>query len=303
MAMAIQKEHLGHAGINPQVSLQRYYFLLILYTKLLQAILNHMEARCWTEPGQNTRSTSGFYNRGSQLFSRVKAARATKSDKTLATFLEQLNSDIMSSCRELRNEQAAELDAGTPYGPEDIQRAATPSSTTSSSTSSEDSEKSTDTPTEIEASLPDGVVLSPVFFVQDSRSPSNIRHSTTPSSTTSSRTSSEDSEESTVTPTVIETSLQDDVVPSPGLSVPTSRPLPQPLQTKQSVYRYTTMLYEYATSAKKPEPIYKKEWVSINLWRCVAVFDGTLGVGEAQSFREAKHIASQKICQTLNTVD
>ncbi|KAF2647749.1 hypothetical protein K491DRAFT_685269 [Lophiostoma macrostomum CBS 122681] len=215
MAMAIQKEHLGHAGINPQ------------------AILNHMEARCWTEPGQNTRSTSGFYNRGSQLFSRVKAARATKSDKTLATFLEQLNSAIMSSCRELRNEQAAELDAGTPYGPEDIQRAATPSSTTSSSTSSEDSEKSTDTPTEIEASLPDGVVLSPVFFVQDSRSPSNIRHSTTPSSTTSSRTSSEDSEESTVTPTVIETSLQDDVVPSPGLSVPTSRPLPQPLQTKQ----------------------------------------------------------------------
>ena len=198
---------------------------------------------------------------------------------------------------------AAELDAGTPYGPEDIQRAATPSSTTSSSTSSEDSEKSTDTPTEIEASLPDGVVLSPVFFVQDSRSPSNIRHSTTPSSTTSSRTSSEDSEESTVTPTVIETSLQDDVVPSPGLSVPTSRPLPQPLQIKQSVYRYRTMLYEYATSAKKPEPIYKKEWVSINLWRCVAVFDSTLGVGEAQSFREAKHIASQKICQTLNIID
>jgi hypothetical protein len=206
-----------------------------------------VETRYWREPKQNVGSNIGLHNPGSELFGRIKAARATKNDKTFDVFLDQLFSNILSSCKRLRNEQATKLDADTPYSPSRIHRATTPSSTTSSSPSSEGRGEAKDTPTKTESSV------------------------------------------------------SDNVVPRTNLSVQSGLPLLQPLRTEHSMHRYTSMLYEYASGSSK-QPEYNKEWVSLDIWRCEAVFSGIHGVGEARSWKHAKHIASQKICQTLGII-
>ncbi|KAF1957157.1 hypothetical protein CC80DRAFT_491971 [Byssothecium circinans] len=219
LAMAIQKEHLGHATVNPK------------------DVIEQVEARYWRGPSQDVGGNVDFYP-GSELFGRIKAARATKDDKTLQTFLDQLSSDIVSSCRRLRNEKVAELDAGPPFSPDHIHRATTPSSSTSTDPSSEDSREATDTATEAESSS------------------------------------------------------QENGVQSTTLSAPGGLPMAW----------YTSLLYEYAArSGEKPE--YKKERVSFDVWRCKAIFNGIQGVGEAQSWKIARHIASQNICQTLGIME
>lgn len=196
-------------------------------------VIEQVEARYWRGPSQDMGGNVDFYP-GSELFGRIKAARATKDDKTLQTFLDQLSSEILSSCRRLRNEKVAELDTDTPFSPDHIYRAPTPSSTASTDLSSEDSREATDNSTKAESSL------------------------------------------------------QENGVQSTTLSVPGNLPIP----------RYTSLLHEYADcSGEKLE--YKKEWVSFDVWRCEAIFNGISGVGESHSFKLAKHIASQNLCQSL----
>jgi dsRNA-specific ribonuclease len=76
----------------------------------------------------------------------------------------------------------------------------------------------------------------------------------------------------------------------------------QPLEAEQPTHRYTSKLYEYAAGSKK-SPEYSKEWVSSDVWRCEAVFNDIHGVGEARSWKDARHIASQKICETLGITE
>ncbi|KAF2188905.1 hypothetical protein K469DRAFT_748135 [Zopfia rhizophila CBS 207.26] len=230
LAMAIQKEHLGHTVINPK------------------DVLEQVEAGYWKEPSRNAGGSGSSHYPRFELFTRINAARATKDDKTLQVFLDQLSTEILSNCRRLRNNQVAELDADMPYSPSQIYRVAIPSSATSSTQSLEDSGEATGTPT-------------------DAESPS-----------------------------------QDGGVHIGNLSIQDSIPLSQPVEAAHPVHRYTSILYEYAARFGK-EPEYKKKWISLKKWRCEAVFDGVHGVGEACNWKDAKHIASQKICKALGIVE
>jgi hypothetical protein len=226
LAMAIQKEHLGHSVVNPKT------------------LLEQVEATFWKEPSGTVDANGDNYYPGFELLKRVKAARATKDDKALDVFLNQLSNRIREHCRKLRNEHVAELDAGTPQSPGHIHRATTPCSTTSSNPSSEDSQ-------EVAGALIDTEIPSQGSGIQNT------------------------------------------AIPTRG-----GLPLLQPLEAERPTHRYTSKLYEYAAgSGKSPE--YSKEWVSSDVWRCEAVIDGIRGVGEARSWKDARHIASQKICENL----
>lgn len=176
-------------------------------------------------------------NPGLQLFDSIKAVRATKNDMALQVFLDKLFSDVLLSCKRLRNEKVvAELNGD----------AATPSPTPSSNLSSESGRQRMGTNIEIEGSSPD-----------------ESARSTTPS------------------------------------SVPGGVPLPQPLVAELPMHRYTTLLFEYAAANSKENPKYTNKWVSLDVKRCEGVFNGKFGVGEARTYKDAKHIASKEICQIL----
>jgi hypothetical protein len=127
---------------------------LVLYTKLLQAVIEQVEAEYWRESSPTVGGNDGFYL-GGELFSRIKAARGTKDDKTLQTFLDRLSSRIGSSCRRLRNEKVAELDTDTPFSPDYFRRFTTPSSTTSSSSAEEGNVEASDRGIKTESFGPD----------------------------------------------------------------------------------------------------------------------------------------------------
>jgi ankyrin repeat protein len=63
-------------------------------------------------------------------------------------------------------------------------------------------------------------------------------------------------------------------------------------------HEYTSMLYEHAARCER-QLEYKKLMSSPSMWQCEAVFDGIHATGEARTWKGAKHIASQKICQAL----
>jgi len=131
-------------------------------------------------------------------------------------------------------------------------------------------------------------------------SPGQISRAVTSSSNTSSNPSSEDGDETTAEEA--ESQLQENVVQSGALSTHGRFPLAQPPEAEPFMHRYTSLLHEHAArSGEKPE--YTQVWVSADIWRCEATFDNTRGIGEARSFKDAKHIASRNICRALGIVD
>jgi len=102
-------------------------------------VLEQVEANIWKEFSVDADANGDCYYPRFELLKRIKAARATKDDKALEVFQHQISSRSRESCRKLRNENVAELDAGTPQSLSQIPRAATPCSTTSGSASLEDS--------------------------------------------------------------------------------------------------------------------------------------------------------------------
>jgi hypothetical protein len=141
----------------------------------------------------------------------------------------------------------------------------------------------TDTAINTERPLPDDAVLSPSLPVQGGPLLQQPLHTTDTAINT-------------------ERPLPDDAVLSPSLPVQGGLLSPLPLRTEPSLHRYTSMLYEYANiSGTQPE--YIKEWVSTGVWRCNATFNGVHGVGESRSWKHARHIASQKICETLGITE
>jgi hypothetical protein len=345
---------------------QRSHFPITNKTKFLQAILEEMETRYWREPSENVGSNVGLHNPGFELFSRIKAARATKNDKALMISLEQLFSDIQSSCRKLRKEQAAELEA--PSDPAYINRVTTPDSFISSNPSSKNSKETVNVLNGTERILSNCFVPIPTLSLQDAP-PLSQPFDTTgtpplaqpfdttgtpplaqpfdttgtpplaqpfdttgtpplaqpfdttgtppfaqPSNTTGtpplpqpfnttgtpplSQSFNTTGNSRTDTPIETERPKPDDAVPSPRPSIQEDLPESQTLETGQSIARYTSMLYEDAArSGKQLE--YRKQWVSLSKWRCVAVYNGIQGVGEARSWKLARHIASQDICETF----
>lgn len=64
------------------------------------------------------------------------------------------------------------------------------------------------------------------------------------------------------------------------------------------LHRYTTAIYEHA-SLSGQELVFKKELISNDRWRCKGYYSGIQEVGEARSWKIAKHITSQKLCKSL----
>ena len=118
--------------------------------------------------------------------------------------------------------------------------------------------------------------------------PEHTHRAATPSYTATNEQSAEDSSKETSIPTTSDSSSLDEVEQSTTLSASDDLPL----------YRYTTAIYEHAALSGK-EPEFKKEWISDDRWRCKGYYGGIHEVGEARSWKTARHVASQKLCKSL----
>lgn len=181
---------------------------------------------------------------GYELFGRVNAARATKDNTTLQAFMDQLSSQILSTYRNLRTVNMAELDTDMPYSPSCIYRVETSSSSTSSSQHLEDHGEAT---------------------------------------------SSNDESENP---------LQEDSFHVEGSSGQNKRSLAPNHEGVRPMHRYTSILYEYASRFEE-DPEFREDWIAPDKWRCNIIFKDVSGIGEGRNKKEAKHVASQRICEAL----
>lgn len=225
LAMAIQNEHLGHVVVNPR------------------DVIEQIEAKYWRVPCPDAGGSIGPQYPGAELLGRIKAARATKDNTTLQVFLGELSSEIVLSCRRLRNEKVVELDASQSVDSDRIHRATTPSTATSS-IHSECNREATPPETEREAET----------------TADNVQQQST--------------------------SIQSN--PSQFFE----------FRGTQPTHRSTSILYEHAARTNG-ELTFQEYWMDTGTWRYVGELDGISGTGEAQSKKEAKHIASRAICQAL----
>jgi hypothetical protein len=81
-------------------------------------------------------------------------------------------------------------------------------------------------------------------------------------------------------------------------SKPQSLASSESLETEIPKHKYTSTLWEYAASFGK-EPSFQYEDV-VGAWMCEASFQGYHRRATARNQKEARHIASQKLCQALH---
>ncbi|KAH7125565.1 hypothetical protein B0J11DRAFT_528682 [Dendryphion nanum] len=124
-----------------------------------------------------------------------------------------------------------------------------------------------------------------------------IHRPTTPGSTASS-SHSECNQEAKSTETEREIPTTENDIQQQDIAMHNNSSQSLPVRVIQPIYRSTSILYEYAASVGGKID-FQNCWIDGDKWQCVGVFKDITGTGEAQSKKEAKHIASQIICQAL----
>jgi hypothetical protein len=120
----------------------------------------------------------------------------------------------------------------------------------------------------------------------------------TPESATSNELSLEKSPVTSDSDKETPRSSQDDAEHGRINSDPQDLALSETLEAELPRHKYTSTLWEYAASLGK-EPNFQYGGVA-GAWVCEASFQGYHRRGTAQNQKEARHIASQMLCQALN---